>query len=185
MNEREQLKQDLSESVIEVFSSLFSLVPKISETSSADFRPNKGRDIISSIGFTGSIEGSLVAIFSEESACLSVSKMLETELKEVNKDVFDGIGELANMFSGCFKNRFSKPGIHFEITVPSVVWIDNVIQVAALDDLSNIQLFVDSGDIKFVLVFTYTSKGPGRILKTGLSEEKEQIAEKFLKDLIK
>lgn len=52
------------------------------------------------IGITGSCTGGVVLSFPEKVACAVASKLLGEDLQEVNTEVTDAIGELANIISG-------------------------------------------------------------------------------------
>ena len=47
--------------------------------------------------------------------------MLGLEITEVNEDVFDALGEIANMVGGSFKHHFETEGHQVNLSVPSVI----------------------------------------------------------------
>jgi CheY-specific phosphatase CheX len=51
--------------------------------------------------------------------------MLMTEVNEVNADVLDGIGEMANMVLGNFKENMFRHTGALSLSIPTVVWGKN------------------------------------------------------------
>ncbi len=108
----------LNESIKETIVSVFASVPTLLEG-----EPSKMHDydLICSIGFAGSLEGNVVALFKKEDAQMIVSKMLGMDITEVSADVVDGIGEVLNMIAGGFKNKLDQENYRFDINIPTVV----------------------------------------------------------------
>ena len=87
-------------------------------------------DISGVVGFAGSdIFGSVSLCFPKESAFYIYQKMMGEPVNEINADVLDIIGELANIVAGGAKVSLSQIGISYHISIPSVVeGIDHVIR---------------------------------------------------------
>ena len=79
-------------------------------------------DVSGIIGFTESnCAGSIVISFPENTA-LKVFKLLTGESSNrIGTDVQDAIGEMANMVAGGAKSDFSKTGLSFHLSIPTVV----------------------------------------------------------------
>ena len=75
-------------------------------------------DISGVIGITGDIKGSVTMSFPTESALKSVSKFMCEEVTEVNDDLRDAIGELANIVAGYAKKFLP---FNISISLPTVI----------------------------------------------------------------
>ena len=71
------------------------------------------------IGLSGSVVGSVVISLSEQLALQLASALACEEMTELNDDVTDAIGEIANMIAGGAKKEF--PGDQNAISTPSVI----------------------------------------------------------------
>ncbi len=80
------------------------------------------KDCISSlIGMAGTYNG-LVSLHMP--SCLAIratSSMLDMEVTEVNDDVSDAMGEIANMIAGSFKQHLTTSGLDVLLSTPSIV----------------------------------------------------------------
>ncbi|MBD3166849.1 chemotaxis protein CheX, partial [bacterium] len=79
-------------------------------------------DITGIIGFAErNITGSVALSFPSVTA-LNVYEMMTGEaVTEINRDVQDSIGELANIVAGGAKTELAKMGLSFHISIPSVI----------------------------------------------------------------
>ncbi len=155
------LKSALEHSINDAFTTTLSLSP---EPSDEEFQDGGG--VVSSIGFTGSIEGNLVMSFSDESACAVVSKMIGMELGEVDSDVCDGVGEVVNMVIGGIKMKIAEKNYTFEIGIPTTVTGQALKISSTSETLTKINYNFICENIKFSVVFLYK-----------LHEKKEGVAE--------
>ena len=71
------------------------------------------------IGLSGRASGMVVLNLSEEVALKAASAMLMTELTEIDEDVLDAVGELANMVAGQAKTDLEE--YELSVGLPSVV----------------------------------------------------------------
>ncbi len=71
------------------------------------------------IGLTGKAQGIVAVSFPKEVALQTVSQMLAIELTEIDADVADGIGEIANIVSGYAKQGLMEYALN--ISLPNVV----------------------------------------------------------------
>ena len=76
-------------------------------------------DVSAVIGFTGKANGAVVFSVSSSVAFMATEIMLETEVREINADVVDAVGELANMIAGGAKTGLSN--YKMSLGLPSVV----------------------------------------------------------------
>lgn len=89
---------------------------------------NKGRgltyDISGVIGISGDVKGSVAMSYPTDAAVATVSKFLFEEVKEVDDDVRDAIGELANIVAG-YAKKFLNFNIY--ISLPTVISGQNLV----------------------------------------------------------
>jgi chemotaxis protein CheX len=79
-------------------------------------------DISSVIGFGGSnLTGCLVMHFPRTAALVIYEGMMGENPGELNDEVRDGIGELANIVLGSAKTAFSRENIDFQLSIPTIV----------------------------------------------------------------
>ena len=116
--------------------------------------------IISCIGFSGALEGNLSVIFSNQSACAVVGKMLGMDFTEVTSDVSDGVGEVVNMTVGGVKARLTAE-YPMEISIPTTVR-GNHIDISSQKDLIKIaKSFRSPGfEMDIVLCFKQHTEKP-------------------------
>jgi chemotaxis protein CheX len=113
-----QLKHDVKEifSTMVGLDNLLHLPIKVDPVS--DFK-----DCISGmVGMAGTYNGLASIHMPTELAMRATSSMLGTAITELNDDVNDAIGEMANMIAGSFKLRLSKSGLDIQLSTPSVIF---------------------------------------------------------------
>ncbi|TWT38066.1 CheY-P phosphatase CheX [Posidoniimonas corsicana] len=71
------------------------------------------------IGLSGNAVGTVVINLSEEVAMKAASVLLMDDIKEVNDDVIDAVGELANMIAGQAKVELEQ--YELSVSLPNVV----------------------------------------------------------------
>jgi chemotaxis protein CheX len=73
------------------------------------------------VGFAGIYSG-VISIHCPVSLALQItSSMLGMECSEVNEDLNDAIGEIANMLGGSVKQVLSKGGMDVKLSIPTVI----------------------------------------------------------------
>ncbi len=78
-------------------------------------------DVTGVIGITGESNGTIAVTFDEGSILRVVSNMFGEEMKVINHEVADAVGELTNMISGQARKELETLGKVFEAAIPSVV----------------------------------------------------------------
>ncbi len=73
------------------------------------------------IGLSGGVKGSAVISFPKSIALAVASAMFMEELKELNDDVKDAIGEFANIVVGNARNRLVDEGLNITISTPTII----------------------------------------------------------------
>lgn len=73
------------------------------------------------VGFAGTYSG-VISIHCPVALALKVtSNMLGIECDEINEDLNDAIGEIANMLGGSVKQVLSKGGLDVKLSIPTVI----------------------------------------------------------------
>lgn len=78
-------------------------------------------DVSGIIGFTGVATGSMALSFSEGCILKIVSNMLGEEIKEINGDIKDAVGEITNMVSGAARKKLESLGLNISAAIPTVI----------------------------------------------------------------
>lgn len=78
-------------------------------------------DISGIIGLTGAVKGSLALSFSEHCIVRIVSNMLGEEIKSLNGDIKDAVGEITNMVSGVARKKLEEMDLTLTAAIPTVV----------------------------------------------------------------
>jgi chemotaxis protein CheX len=73
------------------------------------------------IGFAGDLKGTILIHLPAPVAIAITNAFLELDLDEVNSEVKDAIGELANMVAGGFKYHLPENGQNLQLSIPSVI----------------------------------------------------------------
>ncbi|MFZ4858764.1 MAG: chemotaxis protein CheX [Desulfuromonadaceae bacterium] len=73
------------------------------------------------VGIVGKYNGLVIVKLPLPLALSFTSLMLDMEVSEINGDVYDAIGEIANMVGGSFKQHLSQAGDDVKLSTPSVV----------------------------------------------------------------
>ena len=82
--------------------------------------------VVSLIGLTGEWVGSGVLSCSSDCARWMSSQFLMSEYNEVNDEVLDAVGEITNMIIGNFKNKVAERAGPLAMSVPAVVYGQNM-----------------------------------------------------------
>ena len=80
-------------------------------------QPN--HEISGLIGLSGKAKGMVVLSMSREVALNAAGTMLGTQLKEINADVADAVGELTNMIAGAAKAQLDH--LEMSVSLPTVI----------------------------------------------------------------
>ena len=93
---------------------------------SADAPLNQGKQdlgchVAAMIGLTGGFSA-MLGIHCPETVGLAISgAMLGMEIEEIDADVKDALGEIANMVAGGLKERFATENIDLELAIPTAI----------------------------------------------------------------
>jgi len=78
-------------------------------------------DVSGVIGLIGKVKGTLSVSFTEKSILAIVSNMLGEEMKELNEEIKDAVGEITNMISGQARQELEDLGRSLQAAIPSVI----------------------------------------------------------------
>lgn len=78
-------------------------------------------DVTGIIGLTGEARGTISVSFTEQSILAIVSKMFGEEMKELNEEIRDAVGEISNMISGQARRSLEGMGKSLTAAIPTVV----------------------------------------------------------------
>lgn len=135
----EQLTKALTKDVQEIFSSMVGVENIMYLPPQMDLTSHFTNCLTAMVGLAGSHSG-LVSIHVPWPLALSfTSLMLGMEVTEIDDDVNDAMGEIANMIAGSFKQHLSKGGKDIQLSTPSVVNGSDY-TVTSAGDVENITL---------------------------------------------
>jgi chemotaxis protein CheX len=114
------------------------------------------KSITAMVGLAGTYNG-LVSVHVPWPLALSfTSVMLGTAIDEMDDDVNDALGEIANMIAGSFKQHLSKGGADIQLSTPSVInGADYVVSSGTARE--NITLKFTSEDAWFIVAISIES----------------------------
>ena len=104
----------------EIFSSMIMLEVTPGDPFQRDNKMLKN-SISGLVGLAGSIKGMLAIHLPNPAAIAVTTAFLGMEVDEINDDVRDAIGELANMLAGNVKSVLDPKGSDVKLSMPSVV----------------------------------------------------------------
>jgi len=104
--------------VVNAFSTMLECEARRGDIALADTKTQR-YPISGVIGLSGKAAGTVVINLSEEVAIKSASTMLMMEITEVNEDVIDAVGELANMIAGQAKAELEEYDL--SVSLPNVI----------------------------------------------------------------
>lgn len=112
--------QDIADATQEIFSSMVMLEVTPGEPfKRADSKLSSS--ISGIIGLAGTIKGMLAIHLPNEAALAITTAFLGMDVEEIDEDVCDAVGELANMLGGSIKAILDPSGSKVQISMPSAV----------------------------------------------------------------
>ena len=114
------LQSKIIESVVEIFSTMLMLDVASSGEPAAESTPQVD-SITGIVGLAGTHKGCLAIHLPHKVAMTITSNFLGMDVEEINADVEDAVGELANMLGGNVKSILSGKGRDIELSLPTTV----------------------------------------------------------------
>ncbi|MBV5340041.1 MAG: chemotaxis protein CheX [Deltaproteobacteria bacterium] len=118
----EVLSQQLMRDVKEIFGTMVGLEDLLHLPIQIDPVTNFTDCISALVGLAGTYNGLVSLHMPSSLAMAATSCMLGMEVSEINDDVNDAMGEIANMIAGSFKQHLTKSGMDIQISTPSVIY---------------------------------------------------------------
>lgn len=109
----------INQAVGEIFSTMLFLEVTALAGEPAS-RPDQ-RMLSGMLGFAGDLQGTVIIHLPEEVAIAITNAFLELDLAEINDEVKDAIGELANMVGGGIKYLLPEQEQDVQVSIPSVI----------------------------------------------------------------
>ncbi len=120
MNSFAEINDKLIESTIEIFTGMVMMEISVLGEPLTELGPLK-KSITGMVGLAGTRKGVLAVHFPRQVALDVTSNFLGLEVSEVNEDVQDAIGEIANMLGGNLKTILSDRGRDIQLSLPSTI----------------------------------------------------------------
>lgn len=111
----------LQEGTVEIFETMVMLPIALQRvTKDADSRLTDAR-VTGMIGFGGTIKGMIGVSATEDMAKTVTGSLLGMEIAQLDDDVKDAFGEIANMIAGALKTACGGNGIDIDLAIPNSV----------------------------------------------------------------
>lgn len=106
------------------------------------------------IGLTGEVSGTLSVSFSETSILSIVSNMFGEEMKEMNEEIKDAVGEITNIISGQARQKLEESGKSLKAAIPTVIMgKDHTISHVTTYPIMAVEFSTDSGGFVIEVCF--------------------------------
>ncbi len=115
---------DIQDKIIESAQEIFSTMVMMDITASGDSLATLGplTDSISGVvGLAGTHKGVLAIHIPSKVAIAITSSFIGMDVEEINEDVEDAVGELANMLGGNVKSILSEKGKDINLSLPTTI----------------------------------------------------------------
>jgi len=122
MNLNEIIVKSLTESTLQVFSTMLGVEIARGESVVETSMPEANEGVVSFIGVAGSWAGTGSVSCSPAMACKICAAMLMCEAPAVNEEVLDTVAELTNMFIGSVKTELEQTLGPLGLSIPTVVY---------------------------------------------------------------
>lgn len=115
---------ELAKKIVETTEEIFNTMIFMEVSADVPLEPGKqnlGCHISAMIGLSGGFSA-MLSLHCPKTVGLAISgAMLDMEIKEIDADVKDALGEIANMVAGGLKERFAAEDITLELAIPTAI----------------------------------------------------------------
>jgi len=115
---------EFSKKIVETTEEIFNTMIFMEVTAADPFERGKqalGCHVSAMIGLTGGFSA-MLGIHCPEAVGMAIAgAMLGMEIEEIDADVKDALGEIANMVAGGLKERFAAEDINLELAIPTAI----------------------------------------------------------------
>jgi chemotaxis protein CheX len=153
-------EEQLAKYIIDATQEVFSTMVMMEATDDYPLRDPINRfkcSITGMVGFAGTYSGVISIHCPVELALKITSSMLGMECDEVNEDLNDAIGEIANMLGGSVKQVLSKGGLDVKLSIPTVISGEDY-TVNSLSDTDCVVIPFKTDDNRFLVGLTLTKE---------------------------
>lgn len=123
VNNINELSEKLIESTVEIFTGMVMMEISVAGESMSKLGSLK-KSITGMVGLAGVHKGVLAIHLPNQVAQDVTSNFLGIEVNEINEEVQDAIGEIANMLGGNLKTILSDKGKDIQLSLPSTIYGD-------------------------------------------------------------
>jgi len=120
VNSFDEISDKIIESTIEIFTGMVMMDISVAGEPLQKLGPMK-QSITGMVGLAGTHKGVLAVHFPKQIALDVTGSFLGMEVEELNEDVQDAIGEVANMLGGNLKTILSDRGKDIQLSLPSTI----------------------------------------------------------------
>jgi chemotaxis protein CheX len=120
MEEFVDLREQIIAATVEIFTSMVMMEIAVSSTENVEYGKLENT-ITGVIGLAGTHKGVLAVHLPYAVAFAITGNFLGIELDEMNEDVEDAIGEIANMLGGNVKSILTEKGRDINLSLPSTI----------------------------------------------------------------
>ncbi len=115
-----EIREKIIESTREIFTDMVMMDVSVGENAIEETSPLENT-ISGVIGLAGMYKGVLAIHIPVDLACAITANFLGMDVREINEDVEDAVGELANMLGGNVKTILSERGSDIELSLPTTI----------------------------------------------------------------
>ncbi|QWV94382.1 chemotaxis protein CheX [Geomonas oryzisoli] len=155
LSEANTTEEEVRKTIAEITKGVFStmvMLDVVDEPPLDEPVLNFHETVTSMVGLAGSHSGILAIHCPKKLALQVTSSMLGMDVTEVDDDVNDAMGEIANMVGGDVKHIFSPKGADINLSIPTVIYGNDY----ALESISSAESLVMPficGEERFLLSF--------------------------------
>lgn len=145
------LAEQIKTATVEIFSSMLMLEVTPGGTISSEFTLHSS--VTGMVGLAGTHKGMLAIHIPDEVAKSVTAHFLGIDVGEVNDDVLDAVGELANMLGGTVKSILSAKGRDIDLSLPTTIYGEEYVFQCSDDHQLIIIPFSVNGEGRFFVEF--------------------------------
>lgn len=120
MEEFSEIVPEIVDAVVELFTGMVMM--DICQDGEPLMKPGTMKDSITGmVGLAGTHKGMFAVHIPRELALAITTSFLGMEVEEINEDVQDAIGEIANMLGGSMKSILSNKGKDIQLSLPTTI----------------------------------------------------------------
>jgi chemotaxis protein CheX len=155
LNDANLTEDAVRHSIVEITKGVFStmvMMDVVDESPLTEPVTSFHETLTSMVGLAGSHTGILAIHCPKELALRITTNMLGMEVTEIDDDVNDALGEIANMIGGDVKHIFSPKGADINLSIPTVIYGSDYVLESMSSAESMVMPFV-CGEDRFLLSF--------------------------------